>query len=310
MKRSSLLARLITVSAFASLITIGCKKENSGTLTAAEEEQIATYSTEEETQTELVFNDVFDNVLGVNTEVGVGGTGIFGRVASLGSGREMNVDTIPSCTHVTTVFLNPPALFPRKITIDFGNGCPGNDGHTRYGKIITEYTGPLFIAGSSATTRFEGFKIDSIAVQGIHKITNTTNNTPGSNQRQFTVDVTDAKLTRPSGNYSEWSSNRVITQTEGNGTLVPIDDIFKITGAAHGRLKRGNLIVAWQSEITEPLIKRFTCHWISKGIIKVRRETLPTNSQWVSTLDYGQGTCDFNATLTINGTVHQIQLPH
>jgi hypothetical protein len=286
---------------------IACKKENSGSLSPAEEEQAANYSSQSETENEAVFNDVFDNVMGVNTEVGVGGTGVFGRLAS--NGREDGVDSIPSCVQVSITLLNAPNRFPMKIVIDFGSGCLGRDGHTRSGKIITEYSGKLTEPGNSATTRFEGFKFDSISVQGTHKITNTT--ASGSNQRQFTIDVTDAKLSKPNGDYSMWTSHRVITQIEGNGTpLYPLDDIFKVTGSAHGQVKHGDLIYGWQSEITEPLIKKFSCHWISQGVIKVRRETLSTNSQWVAGLDYGQGSCDFLATLTINGVSHQILLPH
>lgn len=307
MKKYALFTRLITAAFFASLVMIACKKENSSSLSAAEEEQAANYSTESETENEVVFNDVFDNVMGVNTEVGIGGTGVFGRVSA--NGREMGLDSLPSCVQVSIILLNAPARFPMKIVIDFGSGCLGRDGHTRSGKIITEYSGKLTEPGNSATTRFDGFKFDSISVQGTHKITNTT--AAGSNQRQFTIDVTDAKLTKPNGNYSMWTSHRVITQIEGNGTpFFPVDDIFKVTGSAHGQVKHGNLIYAWRSEITEPLIKRFSCHWISQGIIKVRRETLSTNSQWVATLDYGTGGCDFLATLTINGVSHQIQLPH
>lgn len=308
MKKSALFTRLIAAAFFGSLVMIGCKKENSGSLSPAEEEQAANYSSESETENEVVFNDVFDNVMGVNTDVGIGGTGIFGRVAA--NGRETGTDSLPSCTTVTITFLNAPAKFPVKIVIDFGvNGCLGRDGHMRYGKIITEYSGRLLEPGNSATTRFDGFKFDSISVQGTHKITNTT--TAGSNQRQFTIDIVDAKLTKPNGNYSLWSSQRVITQVEGNGTpLYPLDDIFKITGSAHGQVKHGDLIYAWRSEITEPLVKKFTCPWISKGVIKVRRETLSSNSQWVATLDYGTGDCDFLATLSINGVTKQIKLPH
>ena len=307
MKKSSLFTRLITVAFLVSLFTISCKKEQSGSLSSAEEEQAVNSSTQSETENEVVFNDVFDNVIGVNTEVGIGGTGIFGRIGS--SGREMNPDTLPACTQVSIILLNAPARFPMKIIIDFGTGCIGRDGHKRYGKIITEYTGRLIEPRSSATTVFEGFKFDSISVQGVHKITNTT--ALGSNQRQFTIDITDARLTKPNGNYSLWSSHRVITQVEGNGTpQIPVDDIFRITGGGHGKVKHGNLIYAWQSEIVEPLVKKFSCRWISKGTIRVKRETLPDNSQWVGTLNYGQGDCDFLATLTINGEVHQIQLPH
>ena len=307
MKKSTFFTRLITAAFFASLVMIACKKENSSSLSPAEEEQVANYSSESETENEVVFNDVFDNVIGVNTEVGIGGTGVFGRLSSSDS-RENGVDTL-ACVKVSITLLNAPARFPMKIVIDFGTGCVGRDGHTRSGKIIAEYSGKLTEPGNSATTRFDGFKFDSISVQGTHKITNTT--ASGSNQRQFTIDVTDAKLSKPNGNYSLWTGSRVITQIEGNGTpLYPLDDIFKVTGSSHGQIKHGDLVYTWKSEITEPLIKKFTCHWISKGIVKVRREALSSNSQWVAVLDYGAGDCDFLATLTINGTSHQIQLPH
>lgn len=310
MKKTSLIVQAIAVVVI-SVLFIACKKETSSSLSPAEEQQAATVSTESETENEVVFNDVFDNVMGVNAEVGVGGTGIFGRVATSTSidVRNSNMDSLPSCTLVTISRLNAPNLFPVKIVIDFGNGCKGNDGRTRYGKIITTYTGRLLVPGSSATTTFDGFKLDSLSVEGTHKITNTTNTTSGSNQRQFTVDVTDAKITRPSGNYSRWNSHRVTTQVEGNGSLIPQDDVFTVTGSAKGQVKRGNLIYGWNSEITTPLVKRFSCRWISQGVIKVRRETLASNSQWTAVLDYGQGSCDFYATLTINGTVYQVQLP-
>jgi hypothetical protein len=309
MKKSAFLTPLITAALFSALVLIGCKKENSDTLTPQQEEDIATVSSESEAQSQLTLDDVFDNVMGVNNDVGMAGTGVFGRVSADG-GRLYGVDSVPHCFTVTITHLSTTDFFPLKIVLDFGTqGCTSNDGHTRYGKIITTYTGRLITPGKSATTTFEGYKIDSISVQGTHKITNTT--ALGSNQRQFTVEVTDAKLTKPSGNYIQWEGTRVITQVEGNGTPdLPLDDVFTITGSGHGKVKRGNDLFIWQSEITEPLRKKFICHWISKGILKVRRETLPATSPWVSFLNYGNGACDFDATLTINGVVHQIQLPH
>lgn len=305
MKKSTLFTRLITAVCFTSIILIACKKEQSDSLSPAEEEEAVNYSTQSETENEVVFNDIFDNVIGVNSEVGIGGTGIFGRVAL--NGREMNPDSLPSCTQINISLLNAPARFPMKITIDFGAGCIGRDGHKRYGKIITEYSGKLTEPGSTATTRFENFRFDSISIQGTHRITNST--AAGSNQRQFTIEITDAKLTKLNGDYSLWTGNRVITQIEGNGTpFLPQDDIFKVAGNGHGKVKHGDLIYAWRSEITEPLIKKFICYWISKGILKVRREN--ANIQWDAVLDYGQGDCDFLASLTINGVTHQIQLPH
>ena len=305
------LTRLMTSFAFLALLLAGCKKENSDTLTPAQEAEAARFSVESETESEVVFNDVFDNVMGVNSEVGIGGTGIFGRVSSTSgtvrNEREMDVDSLPGCVTITTTRLNLPNAFPVQVTIDFGTGCQSNN-HLRSGKIKIVYSGRLIIPGNSATTTFENFTIDGISVQGEHKVTNTT--ALGSNQRQWTITVTNAKLTKPNGNYSQWNSNRVITQIEGNGTLLPHDDIFRIQGSAHGRVKRGDLLYAWHSEIVEPLIKKFTCRWISKGTLRVVRETLPSNSPHVAVLNYGEGVCDYFAKIILNGVPHDIELPH
>src|SRR5438552_4705004 len=129
MKKSSLFTQLITAAFFTSLAMIACKKEQSGSLSPAEEEQAVNYSSESETENEVVFNDVFDNVMGVNSEVGIGGTGIFGRIAT--NMRETNIDSLPSCTQVSITLLNAPARFPMKIVIDFAGGCIGRDGHKR-----------------------------------------------------------------------------------------------------------------------------------------------------------------------------------
>ncbi|MGZ5286961.1 MAG: hypothetical protein ACXWB9_07250 [Flavisolibacter sp.] len=311
MKKTFLMTRLMTLAIFSILLITGCKKETSDQLSPEQEQEAADMASESQTESEFVFNDVFDNVMGVNAEVGLGGTGVFGkRMASDGSsGREMDLDST-HCFTVQKTHLNQGSFFPVKIILDFGNGCMGADGHMRYGKIITIYTARLINAGAIATTTFENFKIDQISVQGTLKITNTTGNTPGANQKQYTITVRDARLSKPNGNYTEWRSDRVLTQVEGNGTFLPLDDVLRIEGSAKGRVKRGNVLVAWQSEITEPLIKKFTCPWISKGVVRTRRENLSSSSQWVAALNFGTGACDYFATLTINGVTHNIELPH
>jgi hypothetical protein len=299
---------MLALPFIAGLTLTGCKKDQSEQLSPADEQEMADYSALSETESEMVSNDIFDNVVGVNSEVGLGGTGVFGRQSSGSTSKDMGIDSLPACLNITVTRLNLPEPFPVRITLDFGAGCPGNDGHTRSGKIITVYTGPLFQPGRSATTTFDNFRIDSVSVQGTHTITNTT--PAGGNQTRFSVDVTEGKLLHPNGDYRLWTGHRVITRVEGNGTPMPMDDVFTIEGAAHGRVKHGSLVFNWQSEITEPLRKRFSCHWISKGILKVRRETLPSTSPWVAILDFGNGTCDFLATVTINGVSHPVQLPH
>jgi hypothetical protein len=293
------LTQLATLAFFFSLLMISsCQKENSQSGTDEQQQiEASMVSSESDSESELVFNGIFDDAIGVNEEVGIGGTGVFGRVLA--------------CPTVTIVRLNPPALFPVKVILDYGiNGCIGNDGHLRRGKVITVYTGRLLYPGSTAITEFDGFYFDSTKVEGRHQITNTS--PPITTQppsRQFTVDITRAKLTKPNGNFIEWESHKVITQVEGLTTNTPMDDSFKITGNAHGKVKRGALIVLWESAITEPLIKRFNCRWIVKGRIRTVRINTPVTSPWVAVLDFGPGTCDNHATITINGVSHQITLP-
>ena len=295
MKIRFITAALLPILLFFSLLTISsCQKEDSQNGTVEEQEiEASKASSEADSEAEIVFNGIFDDAMGVNDEVGVGGTGVFGR---------LNV-----CPVVTVTRLNPPDLFPVRILMDFGtNGCIGPDGHFRKGKVITTYTNRLMIPGAIATTIFDGFYFDSTKVEGTHKITNTS---ATNIARRFTVNVIEAKLTKPNGNFIEWNSEKVITQLEGLSTPAPMDDIFKIEGGSRGRVKRGALLVGWQSTILEPLVKRFNCRWIVRGVIRTVRLNATTNSPWIAVLNFGNGNCDNLAVITINGVSYQITLP-
>src|SRR5262249_1985906 len=145
---------------------------------------------------------------------------------------------------------------------------------------------------ATATLQFDNFFNDSIQVN--NSTTYTIKNTGTLDKLQFTVDI-NAKLSKPDGNYTEWYSLKTITRIEGSATATPLDDVMQIEGKASGTLKKNNLAVAWNAEISDPLIKRFTCRWISQGMVKESRENLASNSQWVGSLDYGNGNCDNRA---------------
>jgi hypothetical protein len=308
MKPKFSLTQLITTAfLFNLLIFFSCTKENSQIGTdSQQEEQASMVSSESDGEAEIVFNEVFDDAMGVSNEVGMAGTGIFGRANLNGS---LDMQRLTGCFTVTVTH-STNTFFPVKVIIDFGTaGCTGVDMHVRKGKIINEYTNRLIIPGAMATTTFDGFYIDSIKVEGTHKITNSSSQITTSLSREFTVDVIDGKLSKPNGNYTEWNSHKVITQIEGLVTPdYPRDDIFKLEGSSHGKAKRGSLLVAWESAIVEPLIKKFTCPWVVKGQIKTARINSSTNNTWVAVLDFGPGDCDNKASITINGVKHEITL--
>jgi len=305
--------QLMTIlSIFVLLLVFSCSKENSGGQggTASEqEEQASITSSEADGEAESVFNDVFDDVMGVNDDVGMAGTGVFGRNTSTGINGGINMERVSACV---TVSISHPAnsVFPAKVSIDFGTtGCTGPDGRVRKGKIYVEYTNRLIIPGAMATATFSDFFVDNIKVEGTQKIANTTTGTSNTINRQFTIDITNGKLSKPNGDYTEWTSNKTITQFEGSSTpFVPRDDAFKIEGSSHGKVKKGNLLVAWESKITDPLIKKFACFWIVQGKVRTVRLNTSTTDKWVAELDFGNGDCDNKAVITINGVAHNITL--
>jgi len=279
---------------FGALTFTACKKESSST----QDETATIESTASNSEAEAVYDEVFDNTMGIGSETGedlgiTGSIGIYGRME--GGNYTGRLDSNRCFT--VTVFPQQHGVFPKTVTIDFGSGCVGRDGKFRKGKIITVFTGKMREPGSKATTTFDGYKVDSVSVAGTHEVTNNSS----SNNKIFTTKVIEGKLTWNSGRWVKWSSVRTVAQIEGNGTpFWPLDDIFSITGGGRGENSRGN---SWGHEVIEPLIKKFTCRWISKGVLRIRFNS--TNG----VLNFGNGDCDNKATLTVNGNVKIITLP-
>ena len=283
----------------ASALFTACQKTNNTEVAAKLELKQASISTEADAEATVLYDDVFDNVMGTNSEVGLGGSiGIYGRSAVKTSARFEGVDSTPRC-FTTTITPLAPGAFPKTVTVNFGTGCTGKDGHMRRGKVITVFSGRMIEPGSKAATTFDGYYVDSVKVEGYHFIQNNST----SNNRIFTVRVENGKLTKPSGNYVAWNDTKTRTQTEGNGTPEYIkDDVYSIRGEANGTVKYNDKTLQWSSAIVEPIIRKFTCRWAVKGQIKITRNTN------TSLFDYGNGSCDDQATLTINGQVHNITL--
>ncbi|HUR65800.1 MAG TPA: hypothetical protein VMZ03_05580 [Chitinophagaceae bacterium] len=303
--RFNLTSLLVILLISSLLLTISCSKENSQSGTDAEEEEIAQVSAESGAEAETVFNEFFDDAMGADNNVGVSGSGVFFN-------RGDSLTPVPRCFTITVTHPNGTP-FPAIVELNFGTvGCPGPDGRVRRGKMITEYSNRLILPGAVATTTFDGFYVDAVHVEGTHVITNISGAPipPATIARKFKVEVINGKLSQPNGNFIEWNSTKTITQVDGLLTPdFPRDDAFKIEGAGHGVVKRGNLLARWESSITEPLLRRFTCRWIVKGRIRTVRVNLPANSRWVPILDFGAGNCDNQATITINGITRQITLP-
>lgn len=297
MKKIKLTSAAFILLLSASALVTGCKKNGEETTTPQEEVVALQLTSEADAEADVLFNEVFDNVMGVDGELGLGaGIGIFRTTeGNLQIGR---TDSTPRCFTVTVTPLQPGA-FPKTVVIDFGNGCTGRDGRVRKGKITTVYTGRMAVAGSKATTTFDNHFVDSFKVEGTHSIENVST----SNNRSFNVKLLNGKLSTPGGNYILHNKNKTWIQTDGNGTPQnPVDDVFSITGATDGTVGRGSFTLTWSTNILQPVIRKFTCRWPVQGQKEVKRNNR------TAVFDFGNGSCDNKATFTINGTVHNITL--
>ncbi len=288
---------LLLVSLSSSLFIVSCQKDKNpdSTTDTATMESISA----DEHMIETSFNAVFDDATGIDDATagedlgiyGSAGAGVYGRTADNGARTTARCFTV-------NVTPKERGVFPKTVTLDFGAGCEAG-GHIRKGKIIFTYSGKLNVPGKQVVTTFENYSIDSFSIEGKHTLTNSA--TAGANQKSFSVKIENGKITNV--NNGKWwtrNSDRQFVQTEGNGTdFFPRDDVFSVTGKTSGENSNNK---TWSTEITSPLIKKFTCKWLVKGVLEVS-----VNST-VGTLDFGNGDCDNKANLTVNGRSKTITL--
>jgi hypothetical protein len=189
---------------------------------------------------------------------------------------------------------------PWVLTIDFGEeNCLCADNKWRRGQIITTITGPFFQPGAVRTTTFNEYYVNDNHIEGTRTATNLGPNDDGHPQRQLLVDGTVTLISN--GAVITWQVERLRTWIEGYTTPVWYDDVFLITGSGTHSHSNGG---GFTRTITEPLRKELSCVHFVSGIV----QTVPLNRP-TRTLDYGDGTCDNIATLTIGDQTFIIQLP-
>jgi hypothetical protein len=191
-----------------------------------------------------------------------------------------------SCANVTI----SQGGFPKTIVIDFGAGCTSADGVTRKGKINIVLSDTVRHHGATAVMTFDGYYVQSFKVEGTITWTNTTT----QNGFSWTREISDGKITVPSGNYY-WLHDGMtyVAQTAGMATpLNLLDDVFSITGT---HTITNPDAISRTATVTEALEKKTICVHVTKGKIKIE------GPHHHAIVDYGDGTCDRLATISIDG---------
>jgi hypothetical protein len=213
-------------------------------------------------------------------------------------GETSNVNgRVETCATVT---LSPAdtTTFPKTMTIDFGSGCTSPNGIVRKGKIIATLSGKIRKSGTTSSVSFSNYYVNDYHVEGTYSITTNSGSGNGVN---FTTAVSGGKITYPDGTtYFNYSGTHTLAQTSGIGTATFADDVYSWTG---GFTTSSSASKSLTVSITSPLVKSMSCKNILSGV-----QTF-TYNLISGSINYGDGTCDNQATLTVAGKTQTIILP-
>ena len=308
MKTTKLTLALAGLMIASAVIVSSCKKSSNTEPNKDSDTSAAT----DHTMAENTANDV-ENMAAESSEQGALNS------YRLGSGEE-SVSAI-SCANLTYDTLN------RKITATFSGTSPCLDGRTRSGSLTFDYSASPAGAnhyrnpGFTCTVTSQNYVVDGNAVSINKTITNTTPSSFNSATTNMTWSITaNVSIVKASnGGTVSWNCNRVKTLLNTNDANVYHGQSTHITwslakvgisGSATGTTAAGN---TFTSTITSQLVRDLTCapdanrpgrHPFIQGAIDFTPATKATRH-----IDYGNGTCDLNATVTINGISYPITLP-
>ncbi len=262
------------IFATTAILLNGCKRENlDDNMNAAEDNALA----------EVTFNDVKS----IADEAAAGGLSSYKTEASDG--------IMSNCASITHDTISEPHV----LIIDFGDvNCTCNDGRTRRGIIIVTYSGPYREPGHAHTITFDNFFVNDNQVLGTKIVTNNGYNDDGN--LYYSIEVDGSIIRANDGGTLTFVSSRIREWIEGESTPERSDDVYLVTGTASGNNSEGGSFTA---EITSALRREVACHQFVSGTLEVTPDNRP-----VRFINFGDGNCDNQATVTVNGINRIIQL--
>lgn len=201
------------------------------------------------------------------------------------------------CTwSTTTIDQQTPSRFTMEV--DFGSGTNCQDGRLRTGKLNVSFQGLWNQNGTIATVTPENYTSSEDALEFTMEITCLGENADG--QDEWTVEVSNGRIYTAQGPIG-WDCEQTFTQIEGQGTADVWDNVYLMEGSTSGTARN---TIPFTTTAIEPLRSRLDCRHVAAGISEITPQGFQSR-----TLDYGAGTCDNRAILTIGDWFAEILLP-
>lgn len=224
-----------------------------------------------------------------------------------GKTEQLSPSTLSNCATITRVPAFGTAITPGTLvtkTIDFGSvGCVLANGNVVKGKIIISFTFQPDATTHTINYTFDDFYHNAIKFVGSKLFTRimTAETDTNPSHPVVTMDM-DMTATFPNGNSYTRVGQRVREIIEGYSTPAFADNVYRVTGSWTTAFPDSSV---QSSTITTPLKVKMSCIAANKPLLVQGVITITRNNN-VSTLDYGDGTCDNFAIFTFNGTSYTI----
>uniref|UniRef100_UPI003217D1D3 hypothetical protein n=1 Tax=uncultured Draconibacterium sp. TaxID=1573823 RepID=UPI003217D1D3 len=187
--------------------------------------------------------------------------------------------------------------YPKTITLDYGDSTVLRNGQVLSGLIVIEISAPRSSQDYLRTITYTDFCRDSVCLNGTSSV---EVDRVDEMFRKFTSSLT---FTLPDGTEITRESERVWQWLAGMDTQEDqTDDVMIISGNELGEMNGET----WQKRITTALKRKGDCKYIVEGIVEITLD-----GELVSSINYGNGTCDNIAEVTdAEGVVTEIDLTH
>lgn len=182
------------------------------------------------------------------------------------------------------------------FTIDYsGTTCPDIDNVVKKGKIFITPSHKWSavktfstVTTHTTTVTLDNYTVDGIKMDGVIKLIKTGN--------IIRTIVIGGHCSNSSEGWDIYYEADKTTQISNDGQTI------SIWGESNGTTRDGRNFTTSISS-SNPIIKKRNCKWISQGSISLTPEGFKTRI-----VDFGDGTCDNDATFTVNGQTISFKL--
>lgn len=204
-----------------------------------------------------------------------------------------------SCLNISIIRNENGELWPLNKVLDYGTeNCEDFLGNQRRGIINISISDWWRNIGSVRQIKFEDYYFNDNKLEGVKTITNTGLNESGN--LTFSKQIEGASITYPDGTSVKWDCIRNSELIEGGESFIFADDVWSVTGSGTGINATGQ---SYTVNITSALIYNNGCFFPVSGIVEIVTEGGNTEI-----INYGNGECDTQATLTVGDITTVIDL--